>query len=233
MMPLKGMSSKERRSLLIVAAIAIVPSVIIGMLVTATLYRPDRMITLSVETPNPAVPQNQPGQRASQPPIGLEGYCPVSLVQRRVWTPGDKRWKAVHEGRVYLFAGLQQQQQFFANPILYAPLLSGYDLVQYAETGQIVLGRREFGLYVDEPGPIALFADEAALERFLANSAYYYNVIRQTQVLQSPNEDGSTHVGSSDSSSSRQSLSRSNGRSPGSNHVDPLLESDRRLGPTE
>lgn len=205
MMPLKDMSSKERRSLLIVVAIAIVPSVVIGVLVTVTLYRLDRPITRSVETPNPTVPQNQSDSRAYQPPIGLEGYCPVTLIHRRVWTPGDKKRRAVHEGRVYLFAGLQQQQRFLANPILYAPLLSGSDPVQYAETGQLVPGRREFGLYVDEPGPIALFADEAALEKFHANSAYYFDLIRQARVPQSLNEDDSTHVGSSDPSSSGQS----------------------------
>ena len=56
----------------------------------------------------------------------------------------------------------------------------------YAETGQKVPGRREFGLYVDEPGPIALFADEAALQKFHEHSAYYFNVIRQAQMPQRP-----------------------------------------------
>ncbi|MEO8494544.1 MAG: thioredoxin family protein [Planctomycetota bacterium] len=133
---------------------------------------------------NPAPPANPPQSSGGQPQISLEGYCPVTLVHNRVWTPGDKKWGAVHEGRVYLFAGPQQQQQFLANPHVYAPLMAGYDPVRFAETGQLVPGRREFGLYTDEPGPIALFADEAALERFHANSTYYFNVIRQAKTQQ-------------------------------------------------
>ncbi len=105
----------------------------------------------------------------------------MTLVQNRVWTPGDKKWGAVHEGRVYLFAGPEQQKQFLANPHVYAPLMAGYDPVRFAETGQLVPGRREFGLYIDDPGPIALFADEAALERFHTNSGYYFNIIRQAK----------------------------------------------------
>ena len=125
-----------------------------------------------------------PAQPNAQPQISLDGYCPVTLVQNRVWTPGDKKWGAVHEGRVYLFAGPEQQQQFLANPHAFAPLMAGYDPVRFAETGQLVPGRREFGLYIDEPGPIALFADEQALERFHANSNYYFNAIRQAKTQQ-------------------------------------------------
>ncbi len=133
----------------------------------------------------PSRPAAQP--QSGQPQVSLEGYCPVTLVQSRVWTPGDKKWGAVHEGRVYLFAGPEQQQQFLANPHVYAPLMAGYDPVRFAETGQLVPGRREFGLYIDEPGPIALFADEAALERFHSNSGYYFNQIRQAKLQQAGN----------------------------------------------
>jgi len=56
--------------------------------------------------------------------------------------------------------------------------MAGHDPVRYAETGQLVQGKREFGLYLD-PGPIALFADEASLQRFEQNAGYYYDVLRQ------------------------------------------------------
>lgn len=114
-------------------------------------------------TQNPTAGGSAAQPSAGQPQISLEGYCPVTLVQNRVWTPGHKKFGAVHEGRVYLFAGPEQQKQFLANPAIYAPLMAGFDPVRFAETGQLVPGRREFGLYIDEPGPIALFADEAAL----------------------------------------------------------------------
>jgi len=131
-----------------------------------------------------AAPHPQPPAGLSQAPSNdpaLDGYCPVTLVHNRHWTPGDKQWGAVHENRIYLFAGPEQQRQFLANPGSFAPLLSGYDPVRYAETGQLVPGKREFGLYVDSPGPIALFADEPALERFQANADFYLSRIRQAQ----------------------------------------------------
>ena len=129
-------------------------------------------------------PLSQPQSNASQPQISLEGYCPVTLVRSRVWTPGDKKWGAVHEGRIYLFAGPEQQQVFLANPEIYAPLMAGYDPVRFADTGQLVPGHRGFGLYIADPGPFALFADEGSLQKFHANSDYYFNVIRQAKVQQ-------------------------------------------------
>jgi thioredoxin-related protein len=128
---------------------------------------------------DPRPPQHQPNQPPAQPSVALDGFCPVTLVHQRGWLRGDSQWGAIHEGHIYLFAGPQEQKQFMDNPQLYAPLMAGYDPVRFAETGQKVPGKREFGLYIDEPGPIALFADEAALQRFHANSNHYFNVIRQ------------------------------------------------------
>jgi thioredoxin-related protein len=133
---------------------------------------------------SPQTPQAriQPQAAPSETEFSLEGYCPVTLVNSRAWVRGDRRWGANHEGRIYLFAGPAQQQQFLANPQVYAPLMAGYDPVRFAETGQLVAGQREFGLYISEPGPIALFADEAALERFHANAGYYVNAVQQARL---------------------------------------------------
>ena len=124
-------------------------------------------------------PQQSNNQPSGKPTVALDGYCPVTLVHQRGWLQGEKQWGAIHEGHIYLFAGPQQQQQFLANPELYAPLLGGHDPVRFAETGKLVPGKREYGLYVDDPGPIALFSDEASLQRFHGNSSHYFNVIRQ------------------------------------------------------
>jgi protein disulfide-isomerase len=129
-----------------------------------------------------AAPSRATSQRQaapSQPTVALEGYCPVTLIDNRGWLVGNKRWGAVHEGHIYLFAGQEQQQKFLRNPHLYAPLNAGYDPVVYAETGQRVPGKRVFGLYIEDPGPIALFADEASLQRFEQNAGYYYDALSQ------------------------------------------------------
>ncbi|MDA8041990.1 MAG: thioredoxin family protein, partial [Pirellulales bacterium] len=36
-------------------------------------------------------------------PLGLEGYCPVALMETGSWVEGQARWGARHRGRTYLF----------------------------------------------------------------------------------------------------------------------------------
>jgi YHS domain-containing protein len=79
-------------------------------------------------------------------PLGLEGYCPVTLAERGVWTEGRAQWGARHRGRTYLFAGPEQQQAFLASPDRYSPALSGDDPVAVVEHGKSTPGRRAYGV---------------------------------------------------------------------------------------
>jgi len=120
---------------------------------------------------------NRPQPSPSGPQLGLDGYCPVSLVEQSNWSNGDRRWGVVHRGRLYLFANQAHQQRFYSNPDGYTPVLSGYDPVRYGETGQLVDGRREHGLYFGNQ--YYLFADEASLERFRLNPQRYVAFAQQ------------------------------------------------------
>ncbi|MDP6060348.1 MAG: hypothetical protein QGH33_15710 [Pirellulaceae bacterium] len=112
--------------------------------------------------------------------FAMDGFCPVTLVDQGKWQKGDTRWGAVHQGKTYLFASQQGQQQFLASPDRFAPILSGYDLVRYAEAGQLVEGRREHGVYFGNR--IFLFADEVALDRFSKHTDFYMARVRQASV---------------------------------------------------
>lgn len=103
--------------------------------------------------------------------VGLEGYCPVTLVERNTWTRGDARWGANHQGRVYLFANAENQRRFLAAPNKYAPILSGYDPVRYVDAGMVVDGKRRHGLYYGDM--YFLFADEGTLQQFQVNPMKY------------------------------------------------------------
>jgi thiol-disulfide isomerase/thioredoxin/YHS domain-containing protein len=116
----------------------------------------------------PQVPQLPPGC----PPLGLDGNCPVTLVERMQWSVGDRAWGAVHRGRTYLFMGPQERERFLANPDLYSPVLSGLDPVLAMDNQMVVAGRREFGVFGADRR-IYLFADEASLKRFEANPKRY------------------------------------------------------------
>ncbi len=79
-------------------------------------------------------------------PLGLEGYCPVTLVERGSWVEGRAQWGVRHRGRTYLFAGPEQKQAFLASPDRYAPALSGDDPVIAFESGRSEPGRRAYGV---------------------------------------------------------------------------------------
>ena len=110
---------------------------------------------------------------AINPPLGLDGYCPVVLSEKQQWVLGDRRFGAIHRGRTYLFAGAEEQRRFFTDPDRYAPAVSGNDVVLAAEQGQPVPGMREHGVFFGNR--VYLFSSEATLEKFSRNPTLYAN----------------------------------------------------------
>lgn len=120
------------------------------------------------------------------PPIALDGFCPVTLLDtlahdpsgRSAWKKGDKQFGAIHLGRTYLFTSIEQQQKFLANPDGYAPVLSGCDPVRFAERGEYVDGKRAYGL-ITQDRKIYLFADETSRDRFEKSPASFSTALQQ------------------------------------------------------
>jgi thiol-disulfide isomerase/thioredoxin/YHS domain-containing protein len=148
------------------------------------------------QVPGPGSPQTLamagylPTAAASRPPAkptGLEGFCPVTLVERsrtapqdpRCWIPGDARWGAVHRGMTYLFAGPEEQKRFLADPDRYSPVLSGNDPVLAFDRGQLQMGRREYGTFYDNR--IYLFVSNETLEKFRQNARRYAEEVHQAE----------------------------------------------------
>ena len=119
------------------------------------------------------------------PPVGLNGYCPVTLIEQHRWQVGDQRFGAVHRGRTYLFAGPEEQRKFLANPDRYSPAASGHDVVAAIEYGQEIDGQRALG--VEFANRIYLFSSDATRQMFMANRDRY-----AAQVLQAENPTGTT-----------------------------------------
>ncbi len=113
------------------------------------------------------------------PPLALEGYCPVNLAEKERWVLGNRRWGARHEGRTYLFAGPEEQQKFLADPERYAPVFGGRDIVRAVETGTLVDGRREYGGWF--AGQIYLFDSEENYRRFTQDPQRYVQAWGQLQ----------------------------------------------------
>lgn len=111
------------------------------------------------------------------PPLCLEGRCPVTFYDTRNWTHGDRRYGAVHRGRLYLFINAAAQQRFLADPDKYSPAVSGHDAVAWVEQGQLVPGAMKFG--GQYRNLIYLFSSEATLRQFEANPERYAAPVEQ------------------------------------------------------
>ena len=122
--------------------------------------------------------QQTPTQPAA-PQYGLEGYCPVRLVETHAWVRGNPQWGAVHRGITYLFAGPAEQQRFLQNPDRYAPVLSGMDPILALTRGVSVPGDRRHGVFYE--GRIYLFSNEQTLEEFGRNPGRYAAEILQAR----------------------------------------------------
>jgi YHS domain-containing protein/thioredoxin-related protein len=114
-----------------------------------------------------------PPPPSGNPPLGLDGYCPVQLSEKIVWALGNRAWGARHRGRTYLFTGPEQQQRFLVNPDRFAPVLSGNDLVIAIEQGQTIPGYRQHGVFFGDR--VYLFANESSLDKFSKNPNHYVN----------------------------------------------------------
>lgn len=124
---------------------------------------------------------------AAMYPLGLEGFCPVSLREKGGWVPGSRRFGAFHQGRTYLFAGPEEQERFLKNPEPYAPVLSGNDVVALVEQGQAVPGQRRFGAWYDDH--VYLFSSEAAYQKFYNDAQRYATAALQPMRAAAPSNN--------------------------------------------
>jgi protein disulfide-isomerase len=113
------------------------------------------------------------------PPLGLDGFCPVTLVERHVWKEGDVRFGAIHHGRTYLFLSVAEQQRFLANPESFSPVMSGDDPVLALDQNKMVPGQRRHGVFFGSR--IYLFSSEATLAEFSRNPGRYAPEITQAR----------------------------------------------------
>lgn len=141
-----------------------------------------------------------PAMRAAEvppgnPPLALDGYCPVQLTEKERWVRGSPKWGVRHEGRTYLFAGPEEQSRFYSQPDRFAPVLGGEDVVLLLEQGEHVPGRREHGGWFQ--GRVYLFVSEVSFQKFFADPHRYASAIAKTKasVANRP-EEGRPSAGS-------------------------------------
>lgn len=116
----------------------------------------------------------------SDPPVALEGDCPVTLLKETKWIKGNEQLGAVHRGRLYLFASAEAQAEFLRDPESYSPLLAGFDPVSFHEQGKLVDGKKSHGVFMTRDGKqqVVLFENEVTRGKFRANPIVYLEAIR-------------------------------------------------------
>jgi protein disulfide-isomerase len=127
--------------------------------------------TAPVVPQQPRPPMDVPQPSVGMPTLALDGFCPVTLCEKQQWVPGNKQWGANHRGRIYLFAGPEEQRRFLNNPDRYAPVASGNDIVLATEQGQAVPGTRQYGYYCG--GRVYLFSSPTTMQKFQSNPSVY------------------------------------------------------------
>jgi YHS domain-containing protein len=131
---------------------------------------PSSTSTAAGTLPQTAATPAEPDAYGSMP-VGLEGYCPVTLAERGVWVEGRAQWGVRHRGRTYLFATAEQQKAFLADPDRYAPALSGDDPVMAFDAGKSTPGQRRYG--VTYQSRTYLFSSTETRDAFAANPQRY------------------------------------------------------------
>lgn len=111
---------------------------------------------------------------AEQFPVALGGYCVVQLHDHRQWVPGRGGEGARFDGLEYRFDSSRDRHIFLSAHETYVPMLGGDCPVTYAEAGQRVAGKLEFGIL--HRRRLIFFAGPDEQRRFVEAPDKYENI---------------------------------------------------------
>ena len=106
--------------------------------------------------------------------LGLEGYCPVCVVEHGKWVKGKAQHKANYDGVTYYFPSENIKQTFKENPVKYVPALGGDCIVCYAKAGKRVAGNIRFAALKNDR--LYLFPSDKERQMFNQSPETYANV---------------------------------------------------------
>lgn len=103
--------------------------------------------------------------------VGLEGYCPVCVVDGGKWMIGNPEITAGYDGRTYQFPDAGARDKFVANPTKYVPALDGDCIVCFAKHEKRVLGSVQHA--ATYKGRLFLFPGAGEKQMFLDDPAAF------------------------------------------------------------
>jgi len=108
------------------------------------------------------------------PRLGLDGRCPVSLVDGHRLVDGSADWSAERGGVTYRFTDAARLAAFHAMPERYLPSLGGRSPVSRVDRGEERAGSPNWGVLYD--GHLYLCGSAAERARFVKNPRRYARV---------------------------------------------------------
>ena len=103
--------------------------------------------------------------------VGLDGYCPVTVRDQRVWVKGKAEF-TVEQGNVtYFFNSKSEAEKFQANPKKYCPGANGCDPILLSNNGRAIPGQLAIGSVYR--GRLYLFHSEASRALFKLSPERY------------------------------------------------------------
>ncbi len=110
----------------------------------------------------------------------LGGDCVVAFVKMGKRLPGNIRYSAVHNGRLYLFSSAEAKKMFLADPASYAhaDLALGGKCAVCAAMGHDMPGKVEFAAF--HKGFRYLFTSAKMRDKFLTNPEKYISAARSS-----------------------------------------------------
>jgi thiol-disulfide isomerase/thioredoxin/YHS domain-containing protein len=174
-----------------------VPSVEVPSVEVPLPAAPSLPQTTEPQTTEPQTAEPQTTEQIAQPTkvepslptaVAMGGFCPVSLAMAieasktgatssPAWVQGHGDFAVRHRGRVYHCVSEEALSKFLESPDLYAPVLSGCDLVEYSKSGKWIDGDCRFGFIDKETGRIFLFSSSLNCQEFAQNCESYSSMV--------------------------------------------------------
>ncbi len=135
--------------------------------------QPNRMVKKESAPSDVGVPEAllEIARLEVEPQPGLEGCCPVSLLEDRKLIKGESELASTWEGVTYQFSSPQAKTQFDAHPAKYAPVQAGHDVTAITDAERRVAGSLKHAAWYQQK--LYLFQDQTALRTFSANPVKY------------------------------------------------------------
>lgn len=111
------------------------------------------------------------GTKTNANAVGLQGYCPVCVIEMKKWIKGESQFAAQYDGKTYLFPSEEQKQMFLNAPGKYTPILGGDCIVALVEMRKRVPGSLQFAVLYEQR--LYLFSNEQAKAMFQSNKEKY------------------------------------------------------------